>query len=37
MFDIVDVYKSFTISIGTAMKNPEMLRFVSDRQKKACS
>ena len=28
MVDIMDVYKSLNISIGTAMKNPEMLKFV---------
>ena len=28
MVDIMDVYKPLNISIGTAMKNPEMLKFV---------
>ena len=28
MVDIMDVYKSLNVSIGTAMKNPEMLKFV---------
>ena len=33
MVDIMNVYKSFNISIGTVMKNPEMLIFVPDRHK----
>ena len=28
--DIMDVYKSLNISIGTVMKNPEMLKLVLD-------
>ena len=31
--DIMDVYKSLNISIGTVMKNPKMLKFVSDHLK----
>ena len=31
--DIMNVYKSLNISIGTVMKNPEMLKFVSDHLK----
>ena len=27
MADIMDIYKSLNISIGTVMKNPEMLKF----------
>ena len=26
----MDIYKSFSICIGTVMKNPEMLKFVPD-------
>ena len=26
----MDIFKSLNISIGTAMKNPEMLKFVPD-------
>ena len=33
MVDIMDVYRSFNISPGTAMKNPEMLKFVPDHPK----
>ena len=33
MVDIMDIYKSLNISIGTVMKNPEMLKFVPDRLK----
>ena len=33
MVDIMDVYRSFNISPGTAMKNPEMLQFVSGHPK----
>ena len=29
----MDTYKSLNISIGTVMKNPEMLTFVSDHLK----
>ena len=29
----MDVYKSLNISIGTVMKNPKMLKFVSDHLK----
>ena len=30
---IIDTYKSLTISIGTVIKNPEMLKFVPDNLK----
>ena len=30
MVDIMDVYKSLNVSIGTVMKNSEMLKFVPD-------
>ena len=30
MVDIMDVYKSLDISIGTVMKNPEIIKFVPD-------
>ena len=33
MIDVMDVYKSLNISIGTVMKNPEMLKFVPDHLK----
>ena len=33
MVDIIDVYKSLNISIGTVMKNLEMLKFVPDHFK----
>ena len=33
MVDIMDIYKSLNISIGTVMKNPEMLKFVPDHVK----
>ena len=33
MVDIVDIYKSLNISIGTVMKNSEMLKFASDHLK----
>ena len=33
MADIIDNYKSSNISIRTAMKNPEMLKFVPDPPK----
>ena len=33
MVDIMDIYKSLNISIGKEMKNPEMLKFVSDHLK----
>ena len=38
MVDIMDVRKSFNISIGTVMKNPEMIKFVPDqlKTKKMC-
>ena len=38
MADIMDICKYLNISIGTAMKNPEMLKFVSDhlKTKKMC-
>ena len=29
----MDIYKSVKISIGTVMRNPEMLKFVPDRLK----
>ena len=34
----MDVYKSLNISIGTVMKNPEMLKFVRNyfKTKKIC-
>ena len=33
MLDIIDIYKSLSNSIGTVMKNPEMLKFVPDHLK----
>ena len=30
---IMDVYKSLNISIGTVMKNPEMLKLIPDHVK----
>ena len=33
MVDSMDIYKSLNINIGTVMKNPEMLKFVSDHLK----
>ena len=33
MVDIMDIYKSLNISIGTVMKNPEMLKLVPDHLK----
>ena len=38
MIDIMDIYSSINIIIGTAMKNPEMLKFVPDHltTKKMC-
>ena len=33
MVDIMDIYKSLNISIGTEMKTPEMLKFVPDHLK----
>ena len=38
MVDSVDIYKSLNIYIGTVIKNPEMLKFVSDhlKTKKMC-
>ena len=38
MVDIMDFHKALNVSIGTVMKNPEMLKFVSDhlKTKKMC-
>ena len=38
MVDSMDIYRSLNISIGTVMKNPEMLKFVPDhlKTKKMC-
>ena len=38
MVDIIDIYKSLNISIGTVMKNPEMSKFVPNhlKTKKLC-
>ena len=38
MVDNMDIYKSLNINIGTVMKNPEMLKLVSDhlKTKKMC-
>ena len=33
MVDIMDIYKALNISIGTVMKNAEMIKFVSDHHK----
>ena len=33
MVDIIDVYKSLNIIIGTVINNPEMLKFVPDHLK----
>ena len=33
MVDIMDIYKSLNISIGTIMKNPEMLKLAPDHLK----
>ena len=33
MLDIMNVYKSLGISIGTIMKNPEILKFIPDHLK----
>ena len=33
MLDIMDIYKSLSNSIGTVMKNSEMLKFVPDHLK----
>ena len=33
MVDIMDIYKSLDISIGTVMKNPKMLKFLPDYRK----
>ena len=30
MVHVMEVYKTLNISIGTVMKNPEMLKFVPD-------
>ena len=37
-YHIMDVYKSLNISVRTVIKNPEMLKFVSDHvnTKKRC-
>ena len=38
MVDIIDIYKSLNISIGTVMKNPEMLNLflIHLKSKKLC-
>ena len=38
MVDIMDIYRSLNISIGTVIENPEMLEFVPDRRqtKRVC-
>ena len=36
MVNILDIHKSLNVSIGTVMKNPEMLKFVSDHLRKMC-
>ena len=38
MVDSIDIYESLNITIGTAMKNPEILKFVPDhlKTKKMC-
>ena len=38
MVDIMDIYKSLNFSIGTVMKNPEIVKFVPDhlKTKKIC-
>ena len=33
MVDMMNICKSLNISIGTAMKNPEMLKFIPDHLK----
>ena len=33
MVDSMDIYKSLNVSIGTAMRNPEILKFVPDHLK----
>ena len=33
MVNIMDIYKSFNVSVGTVMKNAEMLKFVLDHFK----
>ena len=33
MVNIMDIYKSLNVSVGTVMKNPEMLKFVPDHFK----
>ena len=33
MIDSMDIYKCLNINIGTLMKNPKMLKFVSDHLK----
>ena len=36
MVNILDIHKSLNVSIGTVMKNPEMLKFASDHLRKMC-
>ena len=38
MVDSMDIYKSLNINIGTAVKNPEILKFLPDhlKTKKMC-
>ena len=38
MVDIMDVFKSLNISIGTIIKNPEIIKFLPDhvKTKKMC-
>ena len=33
MVDSIDIYKSLNISIGTVLKNPEMLKIIPDNLK----
>ena len=33
MIDIMDIYKSLDINVGTVMKNPEILKFGPDHLK----
>ena len=33
MVDIIDIYKSLNVSIGTLMRNPKILEFVPDHPK----
>ena len=39
MIDSIDIYKSFSFNIGIVMRNPEILKFVSDHliTKNMCS